>query len=135
MPITLQMIFDAAWQAFIVEGKPPAQENNFCRYLTSDGRKCAVGLCIPDGHPAQQYIHSLPHLLNEYPNLFGGSLNAYDHDLNRFQLELHDELCRGGAWTEDLEARRASYLEVAKQFGLVVPSSDNLSPIQEKESL
>jgi hypothetical protein len=124
MPITLQMIFDAAWQAFIVEGKPPASENHACRYLTSDGRKCAVGLCIPDGHPAQKFDKSLPHLLDKYPDLFGGSLNAYNHDtLNRFQLGLHDELCHRGEWTKDVDARREAYLEVARQFGLVVPSS------------
>jgi hypothetical protein len=124
VPITLQMIFDAAWQAFIVEGKPPAQENNSCRYLTSDGRKCAVGLCIPDGHPAQHFDRSLPGLLNEYPDLFSGALKPYDYDdLNRFQFGLHDDLCHRGEWAEDVEARREAYFEVAKQFGLVVPSS------------
>lgn len=72
-PITLQIIFDAAWQAFIVERRPPAQvlqaasargEPEYaCRYRTIDGRSCAVGLPIPKGHPYENEIADFCDLL------------------------------------------------------------------------
>lgn len=72
--ITFQDIFDAAWQAFIVEDRPPgvtkdAAGYTACRYLTDDGRKCAVGLVIPDGHPAQKHSGPFENIVTMYPEL------------------------------------------------------------------
>lgn len=57
-PITLQQVFNLAWQAFIVEGKPPAIENGQCTYRVSRigdedpalraCSKCAIGLALAD---------------------------------------------------------------------------------------
>lgn len=117
-PITLQRIFDLAWQKFVVEKAPPARgpnTNGFCQYLTPDGRKCAVGLALPDGHPAQKSGDSLYTLIHEYPELFDISENG-----GGIQSALHDDLSnRYGEWVvEDLESR---YRGVAGQYGLTVP--------------
>lgn len=40
-----------------------------CVYLTQDGRRCAVGHLIPDGHPGLQVEGSLNGLLDLYPDL------------------------------------------------------------------
>ncbi len=55
-PITLQRVFNLAWQAFIVEGKPPATLKGQCTYRffrasTEDPTgqelsKCAIGLAL-----------------------------------------------------------------------------------------
>lgn len=40
-----------------------------CVYLTSTGRKCAVGLFIPDGHEAQQYSGTSVLMIEAHPDL------------------------------------------------------------------
>lgn len=47
-PMTLQEAFDKVWEHFVVEGKPPAMHDWECRYRMSDGRRCAIGVLIPD---------------------------------------------------------------------------------------
>lgn len=129
MPITLQDIFNAAWQAFIVEDRPPAVDAaGMCQYRTEDGRKCAVGLCIPDGHrlvsgaifgafanlAAMDAIGTEP--------LFSADIHCAPRSvLNCFQQQLHDAIQSGGAWLLDVNERRDAYIAVAKRFGLKVP--------------
>lgn len=50
-------------------GFPATNEYGGCQYLTEDGRKCAVGLVIPDGHPAQIEGCSARSLYERYPDL------------------------------------------------------------------
>lgn len=40
-----------------------------CKYLTKDGNKCAVGLFIPDGHQAQNYVCDVINLITSFPTL------------------------------------------------------------------
>jgi hypothetical protein len=129
--ITLQQIFDAAWQAFIVEGKPPAVEYGSCSYLTPDGRKCAVGLTLPEGHECQSDSLRFADLVNGYPELFDAVIrHASDERLNEFQGDLHDELITKSAatdqrlsdtWQHSVEERAALYRDVAMKHGLTVP--------------
>lgn len=42
-----------------------------CKYLTSDGNKCAVGCFIPDGHPLQNMDLSVAHAAERYPEIIG----------------------------------------------------------------
>ena len=121
--ITLQDIFNAAWQAFVIENKPPAVEHDddgwHCRYLTPGGCKCAVGLCIPDGHPAQQSKAPLGMLTIDYPELF--DCPGTTRRLNRFQSRLHDYLVTNdGTWRPDVNIKR-EYQGVAKEYGLTIP--------------
>ncbi len=120
-PITSQRVFDAAWQAFIVEKRPPAREEGSCRYLTSDGSKCAIGLCLPDGHPSQQSCTDVTDLMRHYPELFD-DVRYFDPSL---QCQLHDGLlvlCKDGRckFREDLEE---VYRRCAFRNNLRIPES------------
>lgn len=128
-PITPQRVFDAAWQAFIVEDKLPAAEptEGRCMYLTEDGRKCAIGLCIPDGHPAQAGPPSgVSGLARSYPGLFPVDLEVQE-ELRVLQYALHDGLIVTNAndlsvrWRYDKTEREVDYRCVAKKLGLTIP--------------
>ena len=57
-----------------LEGGFPAvkvDEPISCSYLTAEGRKCAVGLLIPDGHDAQKARGDVAAILHDYPDLQG----------------------------------------------------------------
>lgn len=131
---SLQRIFDAAWQTFIVEDGPPALDlqgyGEFrCRYLTKEGKKCAVGLVIPDGHPAQQAGDDFNQLVESYPELFPDLVGKTDPsltsfvDLSEFQMMIHDNLTdrSKGRWKFSNAKRREFYIRCAEQFGLTVP--------------
>ena len=121
--ITLQKIFDLAWEHFIVgDGKPAFDGNSGCSYLTDDGRKCAVGLALPED---ETYEGSFGALVNEYPNLFDQSVIQIPYnDLNEFQCAVHDRLIDScsGEWNCSKEDRKIIYLETAKHFGLTLPN-------------
>ena len=53
------------------EGRFPAVNvaENACAYLTPDGRKCVVGVTIPDGHPAQSVFMDAGRLYDTWPEL------------------------------------------------------------------
>ena len=40
-----------------------------CMYLTPEGRKCAIGILLPDGHDAQKARVSAAFLFDDYPDL------------------------------------------------------------------
>lgn len=130
--ISLQDIFDAAWQAFIVEDRPPAiGYNGACKYLTEDGKKCAVGLVLPDGHPAQGSGCLFNGLVKGYPDLWDDDVLALcDQNSNRqlakFQWWLHDNMCNRGGWTQSKPEREAIYRQVAFDYGLTVPGETNV---------
>lgn len=63
--ITAQEIFDRV-VARLRDGTGQAFEEGFCRYRTSDGRACAVGIFIPDGEVALEYGGSAFGLLAAY---------------------------------------------------------------------
>lgn len=118
--ITLQDIFNAAWQAFIVEDRPPAtNEQGYCRYLTADGKKCAVGLCIPDGHPAQHCEYTWDEMSERHPELWDIDKTYVDFDF--FQRQMHDFLQNHGEWKRDKEDREAHYRSMAARYNLTIP--------------
>ena len=122
--ITLQRIFDAAWQAFVVEKRPPAYDTaaSVCCYLTEDGRKCAVGLVLPEGHPAQRQEATLGLLVERYPELFDPQLCSLPPgDLIRFQQLLHDDLIDFDTGEWGVHDLRGHYARAAQQYGLTIP--------------
>jgi hypothetical protein len=48
--ITMQKVFDAAWDAFVIKGRSPAvtKEDGICTYRDAKGNRCAVGLVMTD---------------------------------------------------------------------------------------
>jgi hypothetical protein len=125
-PITLQRAFDAAWNAFVLKEGQPAMSNDECCYLTPDGRKCAIGLLIPDGHPAQKTGGKSALGLSEiYPSLFASTDLKFLAKLNELQGELHDRLAGPfGGWSYHANTqakRKAIYRYFAKEHNLTVP--------------
>lgn len=152
-PITLQKIFNDAWQAFIVEKKPPAQVwklrengtgdgNYVCRYKTEGGLRCAVGCSIPEGHPyegEQMDFLDLVRLERNHfdsrdapPRIFAPELieMAGEDDverasrISRFQSRLHDDLAERGNWIVSPETMEGHYRQVAADFGLTIPGEE-----------
>jgi hypothetical protein len=121
--IDLQQIFNAAWQLFIVEDNPPAMEDGVCKYLCKDGRKCAIGLCIPDGHPAQQSPCGFTAVAAENRDIFGDLAdNCTLFELGLFQRYMHDDLARTeGGWAYSRDERELRYRRVAADYKLTVP--------------
>lgn len=120
--ITLQQIFNLAWEHFIIRQEEPGVEGEICMYLTSDGRKCAIGLALPDGHDATKSRMTFPGLVRTWPELF--DVPNHDHLLWRFQMLLHDALVVNGKWNLSLDERASRYREVAKEYGLTVPDTE-----------
>lgn len=128
--ISLQDIFNAAWQAFIIEKKPPAVHVSIsgimgrCSYLTQDGHRCAVGLCLPDDIANKCRSMYFNGVVREYPDLFCSEIILmYDADLIKFQRSLHDSHVneKTGEWTLSPDELKAQYIKVAHNFKLNIP--------------
>jgi hypothetical protein len=127
-PITPQRAFDAAWDAFVLkDGQPAADSRSACRYLTTTGRKCAIGLCIPDGHPAQHDGCGVGGLTVRYPELFAKDEPIDRNLLGAIQSELHDTLQRAGEWhafADTQEKRAVTYRAFAAKRNLTIPGEE-----------
>lgn len=126
--ITLQRVFDLAWHRFIVLVGQPAVEFSdsmgryACRYVCADGRKCAIGLALPEGHDMQRTNQTADALVRVHPELWDLSqkeINAF----GRIQAELHDNMVDKdtGEWAVPLFERRAVYEKIALEFDLRIP--------------
>jgi len=71
--VNKQAIFETVKNHLLSMDKRSYVEDNtgfpVCVYLDPDGRKCAIGALIPDGHPAQQVRMSVTTLLEQYSDL------------------------------------------------------------------
>jgi len=78
MSLSMQETFDTVVTHLHTQGSPAeiTKVNDYgdvrrvCLYLTEDGRKCAIGCLIPDGHTAQRCDGDVEGLLEEHPALF-----------------------------------------------------------------
>lgn len=64
---------------------------NHCQYLTDDGKKCIIGLFLPEGHKGQQSQDNVLGLLKEFPELERLMPFEYIGDLADLQT-VHDIL-------------------------------------------
>ena len=60
-----------------------------CFYLTKDGRKCAIGMFIPDGHPGQRDQCGVGYLLDKHSDL-KSFMPSDDEELLRQFQRAHD---------------------------------------------
>ena len=60
-----------------------------CEYLTDTGKKCGVGLFIPDGHAAQKSRRSAEYMIMDHPEL-EEMMPLSVYGLERLQ-QFHDE--------------------------------------------
>lgn len=132
-PITLQTLVDKAYQQFVIQDNPPAtyMENSryFCCYLTEDGRKCAVGLSLPQDHEAQTSRKTFSEIVSEYPTLFSSSIRKMRAtSLDNIQAKLHDELIDNftGKWKCNQKERKQLYLKIYQKFKLKLPIDNQL---------
>ena len=73
-----------------------AIEYGKCKYKTDDGKKCAIGLFMPEGHEGEMSNAGVSDLLNQYPDL-NRFMPSYDmQKLVSFQ-RAHDEGYEYGA--------------------------------------
>lgn len=131
--ITLQHVFNTAWQAFIIEDKPPGMdpETKKCSYSG-----CAFGLCFPEGHPAKKETRTIEEVISKYPELFDESIIKLSETYERayylfnFQYKLHDDLCYWNpitnkpAWKHSKEEMKQIYRYIAEQYKLTIPGED-----------
>lgn len=70
MTIDMQDYFDKT-VAHLSSMKGPSYQKDspYCAYLGVDGSRCAVGVHIPDGHPALDFLGSVSELAFFFPEL------------------------------------------------------------------
>lgn len=133
--ISFQSIYNKAWAAFIVGDGQPGFDmvQHCCTYKDANGNKCAVGLDLPEGHPAQKLRQTLTGLAEKYPDLFDDQIvsmatnSSEEEKLVQFQFSLHDNLIdyQTGQWKFTKEERRQKYIEIAASFDLTIPEESN----------
>lgn len=131
MKISLQSIYNKAWAEFIVGDGQPGFDivQHCCTYKDANGNKCAIGLDLPEGHPAQQSKQTLAGLAEKYSDLFDDQIVSMPQSIDGeeklidFQFSLHDNLIdyQTGQWKFTKDERRQRYIEVAQKFNLTIP--------------
>ncbi len=126
--ITLQSIFDKAWQAFVIEKKNPAFRDGRCWYLTPCGRRCAIGLSLPDdvAEKLKSKEMSFGQVVreNDFCELFDQDVvGRFRSSLDDFQAMLHDDLVDAftDGWNRPVEHLRYHYIEAARRYNLTIP--------------
>lgn len=122
--ITPQSIFNAAWQRFIIEGRPPCIRRHQCAY-SHNGNNCAVGAVMTE-EQIQKITeegldkNTVEDIIEKHPEWFAGGTEI----ITDLQYSLHDKLANveNGGWREDKETRELAYREIASMYGLEVPS-------------
>jgi hypothetical protein len=134
--ITLQDVFNAAWDAFVVKGNKPAVEGCYCSYRTKDGRKCAVGLMLTDEQIAEigRYGEArggdksppINDIVRDHSDWFdlscGKNLDDAASKFRDAQRQLHDDALEFG--TDEFKSKEeltSIYIEFANSNGLTVP--------------
>jgi hypothetical protein len=114
--VTNAKIFDAAWHEFILHDKPPTMDGSVCEYQTSDGRQCAVGLCLTEEQIPQTHGCGLSTLVSDFPEWFDPTIQT------RIQGLLHDCLTDHGDWKHPRDYRAMMYRVVAQACRLTQPA-------------
>jgi len=92
-----------------------AMEGINCVYLASDGRKCAIGCLIPDGHPAQDSRGGVTSMLAGFPDLYK-RFNAHIHILQHMQF-CHDGIAPEH-WEKEFKSIAENYNLILQDAGL-----------------
>ena len=125
--LSLQDIFNAAWQRFVVETGKPAMYNGNCQYVTNTSEMCAVGCALPNEllkEIVKEHLNGAPFsgIVSTYPEYFDDSIFDYSGNvLNEFQACLHDNIESFLGDVEHKEEVKAIYTKVAQRFNLNIP--------------
>lgn len=105
-----QQLFDHVAKHLLTQ-KEKAQDGNYCKYRDRDGRRCAVGACIPDSlYRAAFETIGIESLMEKYPEIRELFPERSAVLLSNLQL-LHDN-CETKDWARHLT-------NLAEGFGLV----------------
>ena len=110
-----QQILDTIVAHLRKQGGKATNEVGSCVFLDSNGRKCAVGCLIPDGHPAQLDSFGVIPLLNKYQDLetlFG----EHETLLRNFQF-CHDGM-EVEEWEEEFKSIARTHNLILQDAGL-----------------
>lgn len=139
--LTLQAIFNAAWNWFVVKGKQPSCDNGgSCVYFDPITKnRCVIGaaLTLPQLEAIEKLIGSEEDknpkasvLVAKFPKWFatgGMSRDEFAEALDDMQYKLHDGVTRVDYddgptrhWRQGLDLR-AKYADFAMSYGLTVP--------------
>lgn len=119
--MTKQELFNTIWFYFVQCKAPRASEvshwgDETCRYRTSDGKKCIIGVLVTDAECAGWSNTPVPQLLGRLPT----RLQPHIYFLTQLQ-DLHDD----GPFNT-LRQRRAVLRAVAEKWGVNVKAADCL---------
>ena len=116
--LTYQQIFNRVWRHIIKQGGP-AMDGNTCAYRAKNGRKCGIGVLIPDDMYEKQ-IEGMTVCNLEEPFLKKCRLPAADDDmffLRKIQ-SCHDQACD---YPDFIGTFKKEMRYVAKKYKLTVP--------------
>lgn len=86
-----------------------ADEKSICAYLTHDGKKCAVGLFIPDGHDAQSHEGGYQDLMKNHSETLQTLMSMEDTGMTAFQ-SFHDVQLKNSETVETQKARLIEWI-------------------------
>ena len=111
------MKLEEVWKVLEKEFKGKAvKDDGSCAYKLSDGRKCAIGCFIPEGHEAQRSKHSITYLLNRYPKLLK-HMPCIDHKLLRkFQIFHDNKITARASVKEQRAALFNHYVKLYREY-------------------
>jgi hypothetical protein len=108
-----QEIFNTVARHLLTQNER-ATEGGFCSYKNEQGLRCAIGVLIPDGHPAQNYLSSLNDFFwNIFPDLKElWDVNTIEDKLFLIRLQgIHDR--------REVEEWPLALENFASEYGLV----------------
>lgn len=131
--LSLQDIFNAAWQRFVVEEEDgAANDMSSCVYRSEDGNMCAIGCALPQELLDKLIAYgnntntSFPKLVLRYKEYFQDDVIKLAErytPLVIFQSRLHDNLLNilGNSDYTSRIMIEGTYRVIANRFGLTVP--------------
>ena len=119
MVLTQQQVFDKVWNYFVVEKHEPATNCGDCYYRTEEGRKCAIGIFIPDEvyYEDMECCEPRP-LVNLLLDMGYDELNGMDDNFLLDLRECHDFSAVYGDFCLSI---KDSLTKLAENYGLQVP--------------
>jgi len=130
--ISLQSLFDKAWQRFVVENRRPGCADGGCRYQTlrkqgvqTEECRCAVGWSLPNIPEMLESRSGFAQMVETDPFWFEKDLVYLENKsvvLAGIQQRLHDKWVnkRDGEWYSDVDLPKV-YRDFAAEFNLKIP--------------
>jgi len=117
-----QTIFNKVWKHFIVnKGKrsiEPSGDGGTCLYRGGEGKKCAVGVLIPnDLYQEDMEMHGVEDVFKLFPHIkeYLGIENLH------FLIELQEEHDNGENWNFKGHIEKNALVKIAEDYGLEIP--------------